>query len=174
MLILGWWVGVHWRCELKFLLDCLAAWWRVVLLCLSVIHQPSLWSKKEPHWYSHGSFIFNDLRVSLCDHGYDLTRHHRQTIDQWCLLAREVRHDMVASIILVLVANMQASLLEDDENRHQISWYEVSFTLLLINLLAWVLERLNAWLALTLLVACWFVHPLFMSGCFYCRSFLWH
>ena len=57
MLILGWWVDVHWRCELKFLLDCLVAWRRVVLLCLLVIRQPSLWSKKEPHWYLYESFI---------------------------------------------------------------------------------------------------------------------
>ena len=92
LLILGWRVGILWGCELKFLLDCLCplmAWRRVVLLCLLVIQQPSWWSKKEPHWYSHGSFIFNDLGVSLCDHGCDLMRHHRQTIDQWCLLARE-------------------------------------------------------------------------------------
>ena len=37
--------------QLKFLLDCLTAWRRVVLLCLLMIRQPSWWSKKEPHWY---------------------------------------------------------------------------------------------------------------------------
>ena len=56
MLILGWWV-VYWRCKRKFLLDYLAAWQRVVLLCFSVIHQSSLWSKKEPHWYLYERFI---------------------------------------------------------------------------------------------------------------------
>jgi hypothetical protein len=29
--------GVHWRCKLKFLLDCLTVWRRVVLLCLLAI-----------------------------------------------------------------------------------------------------------------------------------------
>ena len=43
--------------QLKFLLDRLMAWRRVVLLCLSVIHRSSLWSKKEPQWYLYESFI---------------------------------------------------------------------------------------------------------------------
>ena len=71
-LVLGRWIGVHWRCKFKFLLDglyLLAAWRRVVLLCLSVIRQPSWWSKKEPHWYLHESFISNDLGTSSCNCG---------------------------------------------------------------------------------------------------------
>ena len=67
LLILGWWVGVLWGCQLKVLLDHLCplmAWRRVVLICLLAIRQLSWWLKKESHWYSHGSFIFNDLGVS--------------------------------------------------------------------------------------------------------------
>ena len=40
LLILGRWIGVHWRCKFKFLLDglyLLAAWRRVVLLCLPAV-----------------------------------------------------------------------------------------------------------------------------------------
>ena len=80
----------------------------------------------------------------------------------------------MASRCLVLVDDVRDGVFEGDESRHQIGWYEVSCTLLLISLLAWVLERLNARLPLMLLVACWFVRPLSMSECFYCRSFLWH
>jgi hypothetical protein len=39
-LVLGWQIGVHWRCKFKFLLDglcLLAAWQRVVLLCLPAV-----------------------------------------------------------------------------------------------------------------------------------------
>jgi len=89
---LGWWVGVHWRCRLKFLLDCLCllmAWWRVVLLYLLVMCQPSWWSKKEPHWYSHRSFTLNDFGMLSHHRGHSLTRHHRQTsIDFWRLMIR--------------------------------------------------------------------------------------
>jgi hypothetical protein len=66
------------------------------------------------------------------------------------------------------------SVFEGDESRHYIGWYEVSCSLLLINLLTWVLEGRNARLPLTLLMTSWFVRPLPMSECFYCRSFLWH
>jgi hypothetical protein len=55
-----------------------------------------------------------------------------------------------------------------------IGWYEVSCSLLLISLLAWVLKRLNGRLPSTLLMTSWFVHPLPVSKCFYCKSFLWH
>ena len=41
MLILGWRLGVHWKCKLNFLHDCLTTWRRVVLLCLLVIRQSS-------------------------------------------------------------------------------------------------------------------------------------
>jgi hypothetical protein len=77
-------------------------------------------------------------------------------------------------VILVLVADMRDGVFEGDENRTLICWYEVSCSLLLINLLAWVLERLNARLPSTLLMTSWFVCPLCLSKCFYCRSFLWH
>jgi hypothetical protein len=63
LLLLVWWISVHWRCKLEFLLDCLsplAVWWRVVLLCLIAICQLSWWSRKERHWYLHESFISND------------------------------------------------------------------------------------------------------------------
>jgi hypothetical protein len=53
LMILGRRIGVHWRCKLKFLFDSLyppMVWWRAVLLCLSVIRQPSWLSRKEPHW----------------------------------------------------------------------------------------------------------------------------
>ena len=74
--------------QLKFLLDCLMAWWRVVLLCLLTIRRSSWWSKKEPHWYLHESFISNGLGMSSCAH--DFMRHYRQTsINYWRLLARE-------------------------------------------------------------------------------------
>jgi hypothetical protein len=46
-------------------------------------------------------------------------------------------------IILVLVANMQDGIFKDDENWALLCWYEVNCSLLLINLLAWVLKRLN-------------------------------
>ena len=86
-LILGWWVGVHWRCKLKFLLGCLCplmAWWRV-LLCLLAIRQLSWWSRKELHWNLHENFIFNGLGVSFVFMAvHSLTRHHRQTIDREC------------------------------------------------------------------------------------------
>ena len=42
----------------------------------------------------------------------------------------------MALVILVLVVDVRVGLFEDDESRHQISWYEVSCTLLLISLLA--------------------------------------
>ena len=93
LLILGWRVGVHWGYELKFLLDCLCplmAWQRVVFLCLLAVRQPSWWSKKEPHWYSHRSFIFNDLEVFCVPMVvHDSMRHSWQTTDA-C-------HDVVAS-----------------------------------------------------------------------------
>ena len=54
-----------------------------------------------------------------------------------------VRHDVVASWCLVLVDDMRDGDFEGDESRHQISWYEVSCTQLLISLLAWVLEMLG-------------------------------
>jgi hypothetical protein len=55
-----------------------------------------------------------------------------------------------------------------------IGWYEVSCSLLLISLLAWVLERLNGRLPSTLLMANWFVCPLSVGKCYYCKSFLWN
>ena len=90
--------------QLKFLLDCLTAWQRVVLLCLLTICRPFWWSKKEPHWYLHESFISNGLGMSSCAH--DFMRHYRQTsIDYWRLLAQECMPDVV---------------IEGDESRHQI------------------------------------------------------
>ena len=63
LLILGWQVGVLWGRKHKFHLDCLhplTVWRRVVLLYLLAVRQPSWWSKKEPRWYLHESFISND------------------------------------------------------------------------------------------------------------------
>ena len=90
LLILGWQVGVHWRCKLKFLLDRLTTWQRVVLLCLLAICQPSWWSKKDPHW-SHmeasSSMTRGCLWATMVVYG--LTRHsHQWTIDWWCLLTQ--------------------------------------------------------------------------------------
>ena len=82
---------VQWRCELKFLLNCLTAWRRVILLCLLAIRQPSWWSRKDFHWCLYRSFVFNDLEMMSCSlvvHG--VSRHHRQTTtDWWRLLTRE-------------------------------------------------------------------------------------
>jgi hypothetical protein len=50
----------------------------------------------------------------------------------------------VASCCLGPFDDMRDGVFKGDESRHQIGWYEVSCTLLLINLLAWVLERLIA------------------------------
>ena len=163
--------------QLKFFLDCLTTWQKVVLLCLLAIRQPSWRSKNELHWCLRESFISNDLEMSFV--------WPWSLLDLWDTISSEpliddvcwhdnVRHGVVASRCLVLIDNMRDGVFEGDESMHQIGWYEVSCILLLISLLAWVLERLNARLPLTLLVACWFVRPLPMSECFYCRSFLWH
>ena len=73
LLFHGWRVGIHWRCKIKFLLDCLcllATWRRVIVLCLLTIRQPSRWSRKELHWNLHESFISNVLGMSSCARGY--------------------------------------------------------------------------------------------------------
>jgi hypothetical protein len=161
-LILGWWVGVHWRCKLKFLLDCLylLVAWRRVVLCLLAIRQPSWWSRKEPHWYSHGSFISDGLGMTSCAH--DFMRHYWQTtINWWHLLIWGCMSWHL--IVLVFAADMRIDVFEDDGSRHQIGWYEVSCTLLLISLLAWVPKWLNARLPSTLFMSCWFICPLSMS-----------
>jgi hypothetical protein len=68
-------------------------------------------------------------------------------------------------VILILVADVQDGVFKGDESRHYIGWYEVSCSLLLISLLAWVPERLNARLPLTLLMTSWFVlHFLWVSA----------
>ena len=90
LMLLGWWIGVHWRCRLEFVLDCLchlAVWRRVVIQSLIAIHQLSWSSRMEPHWYLHESFITNDLGRHLATvvvHG--LSRHSRQSTIDWCLL----------------------------------------------------------------------------------------
>ena len=124
LLILGWRVGVHWRCKLKFLLGCLCplmAWWRVLLLCLLVIRQPSWWSRKELHCCLRESFISNDLGVSfvwpwLFTALEDIVRSE-PLIDDVCW-HENVRHDVVASRCLGLVDDVRDGVFEDDGSRH--------------------------------------------------------
>ena len=153
--------------QLKFLLDHLTMWQRVVLLYLLTIRQPSWWLRKELHWCLRESFISNDLGMSFVWPWSFMalrdTVSSEPLIDDICY-HENVRHDVVASRCLVLVDNMRDSVFKGDESRHLIGWYEVSCTLLLISLLAWVLEKLNARSLLTLLEAHWFVRPLPMSA----------
>ena len=85
--------------QLKFLLDCLTAWQRVVL-CLLMIRRPSWWSKKEPHWYLHESFISDDLGMSSCAHGCSWFHETPSTDHHWLITFcwHEIaRHDVGAS-----------------------------------------------------------------------------
>jgi len=174
LLILGWWVGVLWGCKLKFLLDCLCpltVWRRIVLLCSFAIRQPSWWSKKEPHWYSHRSFIFNDLgNVFGRPWSFTALRDtvvHEPLIDDVCW-HEDVRYVVVASHILVLIADMQISVFEDDGRSHILANKRWVASLLLIFILA-CLGRFNAMTSSMLLIAYRFFCPLPM-----CECFLWH
>ena len=89
--------------QLKFLLDCLyllAAWQRVLLLCLLALHQPPWWSSKELHWCLRESFISNDLGVSFVwpwsFTALQDTVGSEPFIDDVCW-HENVRHDVVAS-----------------------------------------------------------------------------
>ena len=162
--------------QLKFFLDCLTTWWKVVLLCLLAIRQPSWRSKNELHWCLRESFIFNHLEVSFV-WSWSFTdlwdNRSEPLIDDVCW-HENVRHHVVASHCLGPYCQCWSWSFWRWWKQAYSGWYEVGCTLLLISLLAWVLERLNARSPLTLLEAHWFVHPLPMSECFYCRSFLWH
>ena len=107
--------------QLKFFLDCLTAWWKVLLLCLLAIRQPSWRSKNELHWCLRESFIFNDLEMSFVWPWSFLDL--RDTIGSEPLIDdvywhENVCHDVVASCCLVLVDDMRAGLFEDDGSRH--------------------------------------------------------
>ena len=171
LLILGWQVGVHWRCKLKFLLGCLCplmAWRRV--LCLLAIRQLSWWSRKELHWNLHESFISNGLGVSfVCSWSFTALR---DTVGR--PLINNVCHDVGASHHLGPYCRHVGWSFRRWWKQVYSVLYEVGCTLLLISLLAWVLQTLNARSLSTILEAHWFVRPLPMSECFYCRSFLWH
>ena len=92
--------------QLKFFLDCLTAWWKVLLLCLLAIHQSSWRSKNELHWCLRESFISNDLEMSFV--------WPWSLLDLWDTISSEpliddvcwhdnVRHGVVASRCLVLI-----------------------------------------------------------------------
>ena len=106
--------------QLKFFLDCLMAWRKVVLLCLLAIRQPSWRSKNELHLCLRESFIFNDLEMSFVWPWLfsDLrdTICSEPLIDDVCW-HENVRHDVVASRCLVLVDVVRAGLFEDDGSR---------------------------------------------------------
>ena len=108
------------------------------------------------------------LWATMVVHG--LTVHSNQwTIDWWCVLAWgcslwcsgiSSSWSLLPTCKLVSLKMMETGIF----------WLiKVSCILLLVSLLAWVLERLNAMLSSNLIMSCWFVHPLSMSECF-----LWH
>jgi hypothetical protein len=108
-----------------------------------------------------------------------LTRHHRQTINQecmpWCVgipssWSLLPTCKMVSSRIMKIDIDwlIWHELLSASHQPPSLSPRKVQ------NLLAWVLEKFNAMLPSTLFITSWFVCPLPMSKCFYCKSFLWH
>ena len=148
MLILGWRVGVHWRSKLKFLLDCLTAWQRVVLVCLLAIRQPSWWSKKEPHWYLHESFTSNGLGMTSCAH--DFMWHCRQTTtDWWCLLIRGCMPWCSGICHPSPYCRHASWSFQRWWKQTYFGQNKVGCILLLIGILAWVLGRLKARLSLS-------------------------
>jgi hypothetical protein len=73
--------------HLKFFLDCLTVWQKVVLLCLLAIHQLSWRSKNELHWCLHESFIFNDLEVSFVWPWLFRTYKTQSTVNHWLMMS---------------------------------------------------------------------------------------
>jgi hypothetical protein len=92
----------------------------------------------------------------------------RDTVDRPPLIydvwwSKDAWHDVVALVIPVLTVDVRVGLFKDDESWHQISWYKVNCTLLLISLLAWVLEMLGC-LGCYLWPIDLFVHFLWVSA----------
>jgi hypothetical protein len=137
--------------------------------CLSVICQPSWWSRKEPHWWKLYLKWLRDVILQL-----------------WLFI---VSWDIVGSLPMIDVCWHKDGCYDVVASSHpypycqharwclqrwwkQVSeWLcEMSCTLLLIVILSWVLGKLNARMSSTLLMACHIVHPLPLSECFCCRS----
>jgi hypothetical protein len=116
-------------------------------------------------WKLHLQWHRGVFYVTMVVHEH--TRHNRQwTIDWWCLLARECT-PWCSGISLSWSLLLTCELVFLKMMKADVFWLiRGGLPLLLISLLAWVLERLNAWLPSTLFVARWFVRPLPMSECF--------
>ena len=119
LLVLGWRIGVHWRCKFKFLLDglcLLAVWRRVVLVCLPAVLMVEEGTSLVLAWKLHLQWLEDViLQPWLFMVSRDIVGSE-PLIDDVCL-HKNVRHDVVASRCLVLVDDVWAGLFEDDGSR---------------------------------------------------------